>query len=109
MAHKNLGIIQIDLPPLELTIAFFGGSTQSIDSLLSEQTKSNIIKALKGEKLIYINCPVISDSNGTEISDIKLINAHVCGDGITFIAFESETPALVPLYIFDNNGIYIGS
>ena len=81
MAHKNLGIIQIDLPEITLGYAFGVLSQTEITSILSEETKLNIIQALKGEKIVYINILNITDDSGEESGIYKLVNASINEDG----------------------------
>ena len=77
MAHKSLGIIQIELPDIVLSADFGNLDLTEITTLLDEQTKKNIKQALKGEKLIYVSFNEI-DAGDESLLFVKLCPSLVC-------------------------------
>ena len=101
MKHKSLGVIQIDLPKITLDDLFNNGVRTDITSLLSEEQKSLIRQALKGEKLVYINCPNIEDNDGENLDTLRLVHCNVEHHALIFPTLVDDTNVLVNLYLYE--------
>ena len=107
MNNKSLGIIQIDLPEIIVSDDFGGLSATDISSILSDEQKSLIIQAMKGEKLVYINIKKITDTSDDFINETNLIPCSInVGMGIRFPVLSSSDDKNVLINLVIDSGTF---
>lgn len=100
---KKLGIIQLELPEIELDDDFGDTSNTDISSYLIEEQKE-IIRTLGGSKLVLVKCRII-DSSGNVLNTRQICSVGGTYNGLVIVNFDDSQKA-VCVEIYEQSGSY---